>query len=778
MLKQIAVEMPADLRESLLREAFELALHISDPNSLGATLSDLILHLPVDLQEPALAKIISNAREQREANYLFTIEKLVIASSTPLREIVLEEFKIAVRTHDAGASWGACLRILPHMPQEEQPYWIERAFTLIESIAAENQRAWAISGLLQDREQWKTLRNYLPALANRARKTIPTFQDLFAKLYVIAALEPHVSQETAWSLLEPSWSAVVGHLQSEGSFDSHNSLTQLLPIIPIDKALAAARQARYPWIRSELLGFLAWRIPVDDREEIVIEAFSAAKAASPPTRAERFFSLLRVAPPSQQEEIFQALVATIDEIGDPRSLVSSLERLAPLLAGEGRKHVLDTVRALVMENEPHHVQVMKLFDLAECETGNRREKLLDEVSTLILAETQPALRREHLIQLAQQYTGARRNQLLRMALESTSAIGDERECARCMIAFAAYLPAHEIPQIVECVTNIPDAEHRAYTFIELLTQCPEERSARMGNALEAARTAGQETRIHGRAYWLAQLVALAAPASRESLVREVLDLTREELQDYVRLPPGAHLESDHAMRTTRDIDRNAAEILRLITGYLPEQWVSEAMLMVAMIEDFHRRMETLVFVGRRLPDAEQRKLADSLMSQVIPSSRHHTSEDMQNFRGRTVAYLFPEPEHSEMLAKFHAPNYCGIFSNSMPPIPNRNLDPTQLDDVELDERLADVEAEKSWGRPHDERIDRLGALAAERMRRPRPPHDKLKKLVHDTLEGRSETRADALMVLSAMSALIVELGGQEAAIDVVKAIRRVGQWWA
>lgn len=778
VLKQIAVEMPEELRESLLREAFDHALLISDANTLCATLTDFILHLPGDLQQPALAKLISNARKLPESNYLYTVEKLVIESRTPLREKALAEFDAALSTQEPSHLWGSCLRVLPHMPEDQTTYWIDRAFDNIEKINAENQRAWAISGLLQDREQWKALRKYIPMLATRALRTVSTFQDLHAKLHVLAALQQHVTPETVWSLLEPSWSAVVGHLQSEGSFDSELSLNQLLPIIPIDKALAAARQARYPWIRSEMLRMLAWQLPIEDRSAIVAEAFDAAKLASPPARADLYFYMLGVAPSPQQDEIIQALVATIDELGDPRSLASNLERLAPLLADEGRKYVLDTVRALVMENEPHHVRVMKLFDLAARETGNRREKLLDEVSTLILGETQPAQRREHLIQLARQYTGTQRRQLLRLALESTSAIGDERECARAMIAFAAYISADEVAKIVECIQSIPSTEERANTFVELLARCPAERVTQFDNAVEAARATGQETGMHGRAFWLAKLVPVATPESREPLVREVLDLTREELKAYERLPPGAHLESDHVIGVNRDTDRNAAEILDLIAWHLPEQWIPEALSMVSMIEDYHRRTETLVLVGLRLPEAERRKLADSILTQEIPLSRHHRPDDMQNFRGRTVAHLLPEPEHSEMLAKFPAPNYCGIFSNPLPLLGNLNFDPTQLDDRELDERLAEVEAEKKWSRPYDERLVRLGALAAARMRRPRPPRDKLKKLVHDTLEGRSETRADALMALSAMAPLIVELGGQEAAIGVVKAIRRVGKWWA
>ncbi|MDC3986524.1 hypothetical protein [Polyangium jinanense] len=101
----------------------------------------------------------------------------------------------------------------------------------------------------------------------------------------------------------------------------------------------------------------------------------------------------------------------------------------------------------------------------------------------------------------------------------------------------------------------------------------------------------------------------------------------------------------------------------------------------------------------------------------------------------------------------------------------------ELSTQELEVALAEAVTERSHGSPHDARLEAVAALASERLRRPHPPRQRLQKLLHDTLHGRAETRAEVLLVLSAMAPLIIGLGGTPAAVGVVQAIRRVGEWW-
>ncbi len=95
----------------------------------------------------------------------------------------------------------------------------------------------------------------------------------------------------------------------------------------------------------------------------------------------------------------------------------------------------------------------------------------------------------------------------------------------------------------------------------------------------------------------------------------------------------------------------------------------------------------------------------------------------------------------------------------------------------LDRALAILERDNFRASPRDARLEALAAVAAERLGRPDPPRARLRRLVHDTLRARSETRAGALLVLDAFQPIIVGLGGEAAAVGVVRAIRDVGEAW-
>jgi hypothetical protein len=104
---------------------------------------------------------------------------------------------------------------------------------------------------------------------------------------------------------------------------------------------------------------------------------------------------------------------------------------------------------------------------------------------------------------------------------------------------------------------------------------------------------------------------------------------------------------------------------------------------------------------------------------------------------------------------------------------------SRLNARQLDRALSLVEDNGSRGGERDGRLEALAAIGFERLRRAHSPNVKtrLQKLLHDTLHARAETRAEVLPVLSAMAPLIVALGGTPAAIGVVGALRRVGEWW-
>ncbi len=101
----------------------------------------------------------------------------------------------------------------------------------------------------------------------------------------------------------------------------------------------------------------------------------------------------------------------------------------------------------------------------------------------------------------------------------------------------------------------------------------------------------------------------------------------------------------------------------------------------------------------------------------------------------------------------------------------------QFDACQLDRALKLLEADRSSASGRDQRLEALATVAAERLRKRDPPTEGLRRLLHETLRARSETREEALLVLAAMAPLIVGLGGEAAAVGVVRAIRDAGASW-
>lgn len=179
----------------------------------------------------------------------------------------------------------------------------------------------------------------------------------------------------------------------------------------------------------------------------------------------------------------------------------------------------------------------------------------------------------------------------------------------------------------------------------------------------------------------------------------------------------------------------------------------------------HNMPHAVAQVTTRLPLPRRQALVSWLLERI------HTLKpsDAIQLLVRLLPIL-PEPwvDHYLDMAKDH-----GIGDHAALAASSRWLDARQLDRA-----LSLLEADRSRGYPRDSRLEALGIVSAEWLSRRDPPRERLRRLLHETLRARSETRADALLALAALRPLIVGLGGRAAAAGVVRAIRDVGASWA
>jgi hypothetical protein len=319
-------------------------------------------------------------------------------------------------------------------------------------------------------------------------------------------------------------------------------------------------------------------------------------------------------------------------------------------------------------------------------------------------------------------------------------------------------------------------------YVELLSRCPAERTSRFGAALAAARVFSRAPGMHTRTLQLAKLVRVAPEPLLSELLRETLDAAATDLESIERLPSGALLEDHYADTFGSRLDSELEQAFLQLIPFLPDAWIPEALSIAERIATIYVRANVLVRLAWRLGDAERMQLAERILAAELPHIRHLDPAEMRSQIARTVAPLLPEPRRSEVLAAFPSPStaspeFDGAMVHGKAGLERFPRIAPELSTPELDEALAQVEADRSHGSPHDARLEALAALASERLRRPHPPRQRLQKILHDTLHGRAETRAEVLLVLSAMAPLVVGLGGTPAAVGVVRAIRRVGEWW-
>lgn len=868
LLRDIAEKLVEPERGRILHEAFAAANEIKELRERQQRFCELLPLLPDDLRSQAFDQALATAVASCENSDhpLDGLRSLIEQVSAPFREHAIATLEEIVRTRKTLAEgWYICMKILPYAPEDQHEHWVELAFSIINSIDDDGERATAIIRTLDEAAEIQDIARQ--AVVNHALRLAEKVTDPWSRLGILEKLRNHVLSETLWRAAEPTWPSIVDCLRSEDSLYERFVFDEILDIAPLDMALHAVRQSPYPWVRAELLLRLAKGVPMEERSSLIAEIFvDIGNIVLARKRADLYRRMLFDAPEHQRDAIFGAMVRSIEEIAEPYLRTLELMRLVHLLNAPWRANALDAALASARTIDMPHARFDQLLHIATHASADKRDSVLQEALDTVMQESQPWLQCKHIVGLAKVQLGRRRHEMLRLALKLSRTIGDDTNRVQAMLSFARYLPPAEMNALIDDIERIPGADQRFEKYLHLFVDCPPERTNRFDLALVAARLAGRAPGNHAWAYGLARLVPFAPAERREPLLREVLALTREQLNSLERPPPVAHLEDQYADHSGMTIDAEVCANLQQIAAFFPHEMVLEALSLAGQLGNLHHRTQATIALALQLPENERINIGESILSADVQPSHYSSRRDVRHAIARSVAPLFPEPRRSELaasprerqpfevqipdlhpeqsdamlaknisellaidkpgiriqvipsfLSRFSAERRDGLVRHVLdrihvlqpfeqdpllllllPYVPDawidrcldaleryRNLTVWVFSSVvhrfdvrQLDRAIDLVEATPGGGSPRDARLDALAAIGVERMKRPNPPRVRLQKIVHDALLRRSESRANVMIVLSAMAPLIVELGGQEAAIGVVNAIRGVGKWWA
>ncbi|MFL6122299.1 trypsin-like peptidase domain-containing protein [Actinophytocola sp.] len=314
------------------------------------------------------------------------------------------------------------------------------------------------------------------------------------------------------------------------------------------------------------------------------------------------------------------------QIVDPGRLAALLTTLAAVLADQG-----DRVRALrvAAAAEPHvcriggeRYRVSALTGLIEVvgKAGDRTtaERLTDEVRR-IAAATDPTARAEILELFVVAVAGGGGFVTAgRLALEIDDLALRSRSLASLATATAAAgdpARARELSRAAEQeVERMDESLERTATQAFLARE-----AAAMGDYDEAVRLAASTgDHLHWRATATANVAIAAALAGHADRARELIDRTRQQLDDHEDADhaDGTHAKLAHALAALGDHDEAQETADTLRDAYWREWAWTEIAVTIAEAGE-HTRAERLV---RQLTDAQERARALARIADVVPDA--------------------------------------------------------------------------------------------------------------------------------------------------------------
>jgi NB-ARC domain/APAF-1 helical domain len=523
---EILQELAAFIIPSLLSEALEVVREIQEEYFRAKVLSALAAHLPENLFAEAL-EVACEIQEEYFRAYALS------GLAAHLPEIASEALEIARGIQDESDRADALNRLAAHLPEN----LLSEALEVARGIQSESDRANALSEFAA----------HLPEIASEALEVVRGIQSEFDRAFALSKLAPY------------------------------------LPENLLSEALEVARGIQEEYFRAYALSGLAAHLP-----EIASEALEIARGIQ--SESDRANALSRLAPYLPENLLSEAL-EVIRGIQDEYCRAKALSELAAQLPENLLLEALEVIRGIQHEDD--------------------RANALSEFAA-------------HLPEIASE------------ALEVARGIQFEYFRIDVLSRLAPYLPENLLSEALEVARGIQDEDDRANALSGLAAHLPEIAS----EALEIARGIQSES---DRANALSRL----APHLPENLLSEALEVIRGIQDEYCRakalselaahLPENLLLEALEVIRGIQDED-DRAKALSGLAAHLPEI-ASEALEVARGIQDDYFRakelsglapqlLEALFFSGvAEVISGLAPYLPENLLSEALVIARGIESED-------------------------------------------------------------------------------------------------------------------------------------------------------
>lgn len=730
---------------------------------------------------------------------------------------------IARGTREPNALVGHWRRLLQEVP-EARASNLDEALDAVAEIPDPMERARAVYQLLspfmgEEPCPWRSL------AAHRAVRIVSTIDDPLLALDASAALHDLLPPGELWRRAEAVWDRVAENLRGSPRERNLHLAHTVLADAPTATAIGRALSIGVPAVRAELLLRLVRRVAGAERVEVVEGALAAAlDVEAPHLRANLLHQLLVFVPRERELSVLEELERAVESIPAPDARAWACIELVQSAAEPWHPELISWALDAVLEIEMPHVRFDHLLRLAALAEGDQQRMLLERAQT---EAARPDLGRSwssRLEQLVALVPREERPAFLEDGLRKAQRLDDLAARHATARRYAGALPEDELDGLArDCADLLPD--ERAEAHLDLLARAPAARDRLLAGALAAIRAVEPRSSTEPRrAELLARAAAVAPPARRRDLVRDALDALREDLRAAPRPAPPMLLEDPYGGADPgRITDDQVARAMRWIGPCLPDEWVGQAMELADAVATPEARARAVASVAHLLPLSRRLALEEDLLARPgeppwlwpdLPDEVLRPRFDQwlslpERARdvGGAVGWLLGQMprDRRDALARWLLDRTCGlppsrateVMLRLIPGIPEprfddclASLDRCALDTLtalasaashlstpQLDRALNAVRAHPSSCSPYDSRLEALGVLAGERLGRPDPLREDLRGLLHDTLSDRAETRAGALLVLGALAPLVIGLGGQAAAVDVVRAIREAGAAW-
>ncbi|MEH2250564.1 NB-ARC domain-containing protein, partial [Nostoc sp.] len=467
-LNSLAANVPVELLIALVQkkvwtseQGLAYVLQSSNPRHKANLLTKLVNHLPQNLIELGLSKVLAAAREIKSGEDRAN----ALNSLAALRPELLPEVLAAAREiHDKYYRADALSSFAALMPE-----LLPEALAAAMEIQSESSRANVLSSLAP-----LLPRELLPEALTAARQ-IKSESSRANVLSSLAGLMPELLPEAL---------AAVREIKSESSrADALSSLAPLLPRELLPEALTAARQIKSESSRADALSSLAGLMP-----ELLPEALAAVREIkSGEDRANALSSLAPLLPPELLPEALTA-ARQIQSESSRADALSSLTGLMPELLPEALTAAMQiqsgTYRADALSSLapllPPELLPEALAAAMQIQSGTYRADALSSLAPLLPPE------------------------LLHQALTAVRAIQDDFLHVDTLSNLAALVP-ELLPEVLAAARQIQDEFLRAYALSSLAPLLSKE-------LLPEALAAAKEIKlVSSRAYALSSLVPLLPP---------------------------------------------------------------------------------------------------------------------------------------------------------------------------------------------------------------------------------------------------------------------------